>query len=51
MYLDVSKMKTDNVKTMRDMFFGCKSLRKINLNNFNTKNVTSMQGMFSCCSF
>ena len=32
------------------MFFGCLSLKEINLSNFNTNNVTDMSGMFSGCS-
>ena len=32
------------------MFRGCSSLKKLNLNNFNTNNVTSVRGMFRGCS-
>ena len=32
------------------MFHGCSSLKELNLNNFNTNNVTDMNGMFSGCS-
>ena len=32
------------------MFFRCFSLKKLNLSNFNTNNVTDMSGMFSGCS-
>ena len=32
------------------MFCGCSSLGKINLDNFNTNNVTNMRGMFWECS-
>ena len=32
------------------MFFGCSSLKELNLTNFNTDNVTSMWQMFSGCS-
>ena len=35
---------------MRDMFYGCSSLKEINLSNFNTNNVTKMNGMFYECS-
>ena len=35
---------------MRCMFYGCSSLTNINLSNFNTNNVTHMEGMFSYCS-
>ena len=32
------------------MFFNCSSLKELDLNNFNTDNVTSMSGMFYGCS-
>ena len=32
------------------MFFECSSLTELNLNNFNTNNVTSMTWMFGRCS-
>ena len=32
------------------MFYGCSSLKEINLSNFNTNNVTYMEGMFWGCS-
>ena len=35
---------------MRGMFRGCRSLKELNLNNFNTNNVTNMSCMFSYCS-
>ena len=35
---------------MNDMFYGCSSLKELNLNHFNTKNVDDMSGMFSRCS-
>ena len=31
------------------MFSNCKSLKKINLSNFNTQNVTNMVSMFERC--
>ena len=31
------------------MFSGCSLLKELNLNNFNTNNVTYMSGMFSEC--
>ena len=34
---------------MSYMFFRCSSLKELNLNNFNTKNVTDMCGIFSGC--
>ena len=36
---------------MRYMFEGCSSLKELNINNFNTNNVTSMKCMFSRCSY
>ena len=35
---------------MSYMFAGCSSLKQINLNNFNTNNVTNMSSMFDGCS-
>ena len=35
---------------MRGMFSGCSSLTSLDLNNFNTSNVTNMGDMFSRCS-
>ena len=35
---------------MSCMFYGCSSLKELNLNNFNTNNVTDMKWMFSGCS-
>ena len=32
------------------MFSRCSSLKELNLNNFNTNNVTYMSGMFNGCS-
>ena len=32
------------------MFYSCSSLKHLNINNFNTKNVTDMRSMFSKCS-
>ena len=32
------------------MFSGCSSLKELNLNNFNTNNVTDMSWMFYGCS-
>ena len=34
---------------MYRMFFKCWSLKELNLNNFNTNNVTNMRWMFSKC--
>ena len=35
---------------MSGMFSRCSSLKELNLNNFNTNNVTYMGSMFSGCS-
>ena len=35
---------------MSRMFSGCSTLKELNLNNFNTNNVTDMSYMFSKCS-
>ena len=35
---------------MSYMFDGCSSLKELNLNNFNTNNVTDMRYMFGGCS-
>ena len=35
---------------MSCMFYKCSSLKELNLNNFNTNNVTSMNAMFYGCS-
>ena len=35
---------------MNDIFYGCNSLKDINLSNFNTQNVTSMYGMLNECN-
>ena len=37
----------DNLKILCYMFCGCKSIRNLNLSNFDTKNVTNMRGMFA----
>ena len=35
---------------MGGMFYGCSSLKELNLFNFNTNNVTYMSSMFYNCS-
>ena len=35
---------------MNCMFYGCSSLKELNLNNFNTNNVTDMYDMFYGCT-
>ena len=34
---------------MSFMFYGCSSLKELNLNNMNTNNVTDMSYMFTGC--
>ena len=41
---------TINVTDMSGMFYGCESVRELDLLNFNTVNVTDMSYMFSGCS-
>ena len=41
-------MKNNLTKTCF-MFSGCNSLTNLNLSNFNTQNVTNMEGMFKWC--
>ena len=38
-----------NLTNCNFMFYGCKSLKSIDLSNFNTQNVTNMSHMFSRC--
>ena len=38
--------RNNNITNMSYMFFGCSSLKELNLTNFNTNNVTDMCGMF-----
>ena len=35
---------------MNNMFWGCSLLKELNLNNFNSNNVTEMKSMFWGCS-
>ena len=35
---------------MSFMFYGCSSLKELNLNNFNANNVTNISSMFKECS-
>lgn len=41
--------KTEKVRSMRGMFWGCRQLEKIDVSNFCTYNVRSMSGMFNEC--
>ena len=40
---------TSNVESFTAMFANCKSLKYLNLSNFNTPNLTDIEGMFSGC--
>ena len=42
-------LKGDGITDMSCMFWGCKSLVKLDLSSFDTKNVTSMRQMFYGC--
>ena len=44
--VDLSNVNTENVTTMRSMFWGCKSLTGLDLSSFDTRNVTNMYNMF-----
>lgn len=48
--IDLSKISTDDVVDMQNMFNQCISLVSIDLSNFNTENVTDMGGMFNTCT-
>ena len=43
-------INTDNAINMSKMFYGCSSLKELNLNNFNIDNVFEMSAMFWGCS-
>ena len=49
-YIYFKKYYRNNITNMRMMFYGCSSLKDINLSNFNTINVVDMELMFSRCS-
>ena len=44
--VNLSKLKTNNIKSMQFMFYECYSLTKLDLSSFDTSNVTNMLGMF-----
>ena len=48
--LDLSKLKTGNVKYMNSMFAYCESLSNLDLSSLDTENVTNMSNMFNNCS-
>ena len=45
----ITEWDTSNVTDMANMFFGCTSLKSLDLSNFDTSNVTNMIGMFNSC--
>lgn len=45
----IDSWDTSNVVNMKRMFYYCKSLAVLDLNNFKTSNVTSMKDMFNRC--
>ena len=47
--LDLSRFRTDRMKDMSQMFYGCESLKTIDFSYFNTSNVLDMSDMFSGC--
>ena len=47
--INLSNFNTNNVTNMRDMFYGCHSLKELNLSNFNTNRVNFMGFMFDGC--
>ena len=46
----LEKLTTDNVKSMKKMFYGCNNLKYLDLLGFNTSNVELMREMFKDCS-
>ena len=47
--VDLSKLNTNGMTSIRAMFSGCSSLTTLDLSNFDTSSVTSMLGVFSGC--
>ena len=48
--IGVENLNTSEVIDMAQMFYGCKSLTKIDVSHFNTEKVKDMNGMFAECS-
>ena len=46
----IEYLKTDEVTTMRGMFFNCSKLSSLDVSGFNTQHVTDMAAMFCGCS-
>ena len=47
--MDISKIRTDNVVDMNNIFRNCLQLKEINLTNFKTDKVKNMDCMFHLC--
>ena len=47
---DIENLDTRSVTNMAYMFYGCSSLKTLNVGNFDTSSVTNMAYMFSGCS-
>ena len=45
----IGNLKTNKVKSMYCMFYGCSSLQILDVSGFNTENVTEMGSMFENC--
>ena len=41
--INFKKFYRKNITNMKEMFYGCKSLKELNLSKFNTENVTDMR--------
>jgi len=46
----IENLNTSEVTEMNHMFYGCSSLKELNVSNFNTSEVTDMSAMFGNCS-
>lgn len=49
-YIDLSGLKTENMKYITNMFQGCKNLEQLDLSNLNMENVRSLKGLFEFCN-
>ena len=47
---EMISLDTSNMTTMKQMFYGCSGLTRLDVSKFNTSNVTDMQQMFYSCS-
>jgi surface protein len=45
----IEYLHTDNVTTMKEMFYNCNALEALDVSNFNTANVTNMAYLFYGC--